>query len=133
MAAATSQRFVPDERIQSAPAFPLDRPPTRAEVWAHYHHIYFDFKGHRPNTLCTDACIRTEGNELEVEAAEAWAWWYITRLRNGWNKQPDWKEGDPVIPAAVPNNPYETFTVANSFKWPEILRSYITVARKQAA
>jgi hypothetical protein len=117
----------------SAPSLPTDRPPTRAEVWAHYHHIYFDFKGHRPNGICTPTCLRTDGNELEVEAAEMWAWRYVVALRNGWDKQPDWKEGDEVIPAGVPNNPYETFTVANSFKWADILKSYMATAERRAA
>ena len=122
------KRYVPDARVMSAPKLPLDRPPTRAEVWAHYHHIYFDLKGHKPNGLCTDSCLRTAGNELEDECRSMWAWMYVSRLRKGWDKPPDWQEGDPFTPGLVPAA--SEFSVDNIFNWPKMLYGCIDRAKK---
>jgi hypothetical protein len=77
-----------ERRWESAPKFPVDRPPTKAEVWAFYSHIYKNVK--------TDA-------ELKSQARTAWALKYIFWWMQGWRKQPDWVEGDAVIEAAVPH------------------------------
>lgn len=80
-----------DARIQAAPPLPLDRPPTRAEVWANYHYIY---KGFKPD------------DEITRLAKGKWVWAYVCWFNSrSWRKQPDWKEGDPVIEAGVPDVP----------------------------
>jgi hypothetical protein len=104
---AFTPKYVPIlERLPKVPALPTERPPTRREVWEHYHGIYFDFKGHSRSPLCTPRCLHNETRELESYCRDAWAWGYIQRFvsgMKGWDKQPDWVEGDPVIPAAVPD------------------------------
>ena len=125
MTSATSLSFVPDARIEAAPKLPLHRPPTRAEVWKHYHAIYFDLKGHKANGLCDVRCCRKDEGDLEQQCAEMWAWLYVNALRNGWDKQPDWKEGDEVKTVSVPTNAYKEFTVSNTYQWPTLLRLYM--------
>lgn len=84
----STKKFVPDDRWESAPELPTDRPPTREEVWAYTEHMYADLK---------------TPHELKAHAAFAWAGTYAYWVNhNGWDKQPDWIPGDEVIPAAVP-------------------------------
>jgi hypothetical protein len=102
------------DREDSAPSFPTDRPPTRREVWARYHYIFFDRKGHKVTPSCKPTCLHTDEGELEGYCRGAWAWDYVSRfLFRGWDKQPDWVEGDPVIPAAVPSRDPHPFTPGN--------------------
>ena len=104
----TPKSYIPDSRRESAPPLPTTRPATRAETWAHYHHVWFDRKGHAKQALCTDECLHERAGELETYCRDAWAWSYIQRfLSGGWDKHPDWVEGEPVIPEAVP--PIEPF------------------------
>lgn len=92
------------DREDSAPKLPPGRPPTRREVWARYHFIFFDRKGHKATTGCKPTCLHDDAGELERYCRGAWAWHYISLfIFKGWDKQPDWVEGDPVIPAAVPS------------------------------
>ena len=63
---ATLRQFVPDDRVEKATKLPLDRPPTRAEIWSYYHAVYFDLKGHAPSTICTDRCQDKPTGELEA-------------------------------------------------------------------
>ena len=107
-------KYLPDDRWQSAPPIPLDRPPTRAEVWAYVEHLYHDLK--------------TE-DERKAFAAQMWAgnyaWWVNW---NGWNKQPDWTEGDPVIPAAVPKRG----SILSGSNVYQIVKSHLDQARSAA-
>lgn len=98
-----TKRYVPDNRVEQAPPLPTDRPATRAEVWEHFHFQFFDIKNHKATPSCTNACRTEQQGELEAFCRDAWAWYYIHKVVfRGWDKQPDWKEGDPVIPEAVP-------------------------------
>lgn len=90
MTTATRQ-FVPDHRYEGAPPVPTDRPPTRAEVWAHVRHYYAD--------------IKTE-QEMRDFAAATWIGNYTYWVNvNGWRRQPDWKEGDGIVEEACPTGP----------------------------
>jgi hypothetical protein len=83
-----------DARHENAPPMPFDRPPTRAEVWAHVQHYY-------------SGGDKTEA-QLQAMARDRWAGNYVYWVNfNGWKKQPDWTEGDPVIEAGVPTKPFE--------------------------
>lgn len=100
--------FVPDNRIAAAAPYPEGRPPTRAEVWERQHTIYFDRKAHGRTTACTDACNNRFAGELEGFCKEAWVWHYVTAFNfDGWRCQPDWKEGDPLCPEAVPDEQFK--------------------------
>lgn len=82
--------YVTEDRWETAPKPPLDRPPTRAETWAYYSHIYAD-----------------DLENAAIRARNTWAWLYVYCFNfRGWRKQPDWKEGDPVIEAGIPNGPF---------------------------
>lgn len=82
----------PEEQYRTAPRMPSGRPPTKAEVWEWTVHMY---GGTFPE------------EKLKVMAQDTWAWSYIWQVnRKGWNKQPDWLPGDPVIAAAVPAGPF---------------------------
>lgn len=85
-----AERFrLVEKRHATAPQLPTDRPPTKAEVWAYWSHIYDGIKTHA---------------ELIADAKADWAYKYATWwLRRGWRKQPDWIEGAPVIDEAVPH------------------------------
>ena len=77
-------RFVSDEKLKTAPPLPLDRPPTRAEVWAYVRHLYHDL---------------WPEEKLKTHAAETWAGNYVTWVNNqGWSKRPDWQPGDDESP-----------------------------------
>ena len=107
-------RYVPDDRWQSAPAMPFDRPATRAEVWAYVEHMYHDLK---PEA------------ERKAFASQSWAfdyvWWVNWR---GWDKQPDWTEGDPVIAGAVP----ERGSIQSGQNLYPIVKSFLDQARSAA-
>ena len=127
---ATLSKYVPDERVDNAPPIPTDRPPTRAEVWARYHHLYFDLKGHKPTPLCTDKCQSLPVGELEADCLADWVWGYVYFYNfEGWRKQPDWVEGDPVIEAAVPTEP---FWSGEGAKWTKIVKECFDRARRAA-
>jgi hypothetical protein len=106
---ATLKQFIPDDRLEKAPGLPTDRPPTRAEIWAHYHAIYFDLKGHAPSTLCTPRCVTKPEKELEKFAGDEWVWAYVYFYNfKGWRKQPEWLPGDPVVASGVPDQPFQS-------------------------
>lgn len=91
MKEALPRKFVPDNRWETAPPIPLDRPPTRAEVWAYVKHMYHDLK--------TPA-------ELEAHAKATFVGNYVRWVNfNGWRKPPDWKEGQPAPPGRCPTGP----------------------------
>lgn len=98
----TAPKHEPDDRWKTAPPLPTDRPPTRREVWAHFHHRFFDLKEHQESPLCDPRCELGPNQELEAFCRDTWVWAYVQRFIHGtWDKQPDWSEGDPVIPEAV--------------------------------
>lgn len=111
-----AQRFrhVPDDRVEAAHRLhpiPTDRPATRGEIWRHYHTIYFDRKAHKKTPMCDEACLHSDAGELERFCRDAWVWSYAQRFiytirpdgsSREWDKHPDWTEGDPVVPEAVP-------------------------------
>ena len=83
--------FVSEFDLATAPPVPFDRPPTKAEVWAYMTHVYSKLM---------------DGGELRRRAREKWAGNYVYCVNiRGWNKQPDWVEGEAVIEAACPNGP----------------------------
>ncbi len=109
-----SIRYVPDDRWQTAPAIPSDRPPTRAEVWAYVEHMYGDLKSE---------------TELKGFAAQMWAGNYVRWVNfEGWDKQPDWTEGDPVIRGAVPK---QSSIESGQNPYP-VVKSYLDQARRAA-
>lgn len=81
--------FLPDNCFDGAPGLPHDRPPTRAEVWAHFSHVYRS--GVKSGDELRDYC--------KARYVDGYAYWHGIYQ---WRKQPDWMPGDPVIPAAVP-------------------------------
>ena len=88
---AAATRFVPDERYETAPRLPTDRPPTRREVWERLNHLYYDLK--------TPAQIATL-------AKGTWLFAYVWAVNlRGWDKPPDWQEGQAVVAAACPRAP----------------------------
>lgn len=90
--------MIAEVNIHTAPPIPTNRPPTRAEVWAHVQHFYGNLK--------TTA-------ELEKMARDRWAGNYIYAVNfNGWRKQPDWTEGDPVIDVGLP----EVFEAGSTYR-----------------
>jgi len=107
-------KFVPDDRWESAPPLPTDRPPTRAEVWAYTEHMY--------------AGLKTE-QELQAHAAFAWAGTYVYWVNfNNWDKQPDWTPGDTVVRNAVPKRG----EIKSGDKTYPIVKSYLQQARRAA-
>lgn len=109
-----TKKFVPDDRWQSAPPLPPDRPPTREEVWAYTEHMYEGLKS---------------PDEMRAHAAFAWAGTYVYWVNhNGWDKQPDWTPGDPVVPAAVPR---QGDIKSGDHSYP-IVKSYLEQARSAA-
>lgn len=90
----TRKSFVEDSVIASAPPLPTGRPPTKLEVWEHYSHIYNG---------------RKSATELKTFCRGAWAWLYLEYVNfKGWQKHPDWVEGDVVIDAAVPRAAFQS-------------------------
>lgn len=121
-------KHVPDERIETAPTLPKERPATKREVWERYHAIFFDRKGHRRTPICTDRCNHRNPGELETFCREAWAWYYVSAFNfHEWRKQPEWVEGDPVIPEAVPDEP---FAAGETHKWAATLASMMETAAR---
>jgi len=84
-------QFVNDGVWATAPKMPHDRPPTRAEVWAYVHHCYEAVKTH--DEMVAHAKCLFVGNYV-----------YAVNLR-GWDKPPDWTEGDPAPPKRCPTAP----------------------------
>lgn len=78
--------------FDTRPPMPTDRPATRAEVWAYAHHFY--------------AALKTE-DDLRAWSKKMFVDNYIQAVNfNGWLNPPDWKEGEPVVPAACPTKPF---------------------------
>jgi len=127
---ATLRQFVPDDRVEKAPGLPADRPPTRAEVWSHYHAIYFDLKGHAPSTICTPRCNSAPPGELEAFCRDEWVWAYVYFYNfKNWRKQPEWLPGDPVIASAVPDQPF----VAGAFhEWRNVMTTMVKTMKAAA-
>lgn len=69
-------RYVSDEKLNTAPPVPTDRPPTRAEVWAYVSHVY--------EGLWDEA-------KMKAHAKACWAGNYVRWVNFlGWRKKPDW-------------------------------------------
>lgn len=84
----TQLSFVPDNRYETAPPLPTNRPPTRRECFAYYSHVFKDVK---------------DDTAIAQHAREVWAWRYVEWVNGrGWRKQPDWVEGAPVIDVGLP-------------------------------
>ena len=121
------KRFLPDNRVATAPGLPEGRPPTRAEVWEHFHYLYFDLKGHAETPLCDSRCLHKNEGYLEAFCKEAWVWYYVDAYnRKDWRKQPDWTEGDPVIPEAVPER---LFIAGEVSTWNRTIYTCLETAR----
>ncbi len=68
--------YVTDDRLNTAPDFPTDRPPTRAEVWAYISHVYAE-------VWTTD--------KMEAHAKACWVGNYVRWVNlHFWRKKPDW-------------------------------------------
>jgi hypothetical protein len=80
------------ERFESSPPFPGGRPPTRRECYEYVKHNYSYCWGEEKIVAHAKACFI--GNYV----------YYVNF--NGWDKPPDWVEGDPVIPEACPKKPF---------------------------
>jgi hypothetical protein len=121
---------LPDDRVMAAPRLPANRPPTRREVWDRCHALYFDRKRHKARPDCTERCLTDErGGELESFCRDGWVWYYVSAFNfNGWRKQPDWVEGDPVIEQAVP---FRQFEVEQQSKWAETVYSCLARAQQE--
>ena len=72
-----------------APKIPWDRPPTRREVWEYVEHYYKGVKSY-------DECIALA---IRIFCGNYTRWVMV----NGWEKPPNWKEGDKLVKAACPN------------------------------
>jgi hypothetical protein len=82
----------PEEQYKSAPKMPSDRPATKLECWELCVHLY--------------GGVMDEAKIKEV-AQGKWAWSYIYAVNfEQWRKQPDWVEGQKIIPSAVPDGPF---------------------------
>lgn len=116
------------DREDSAPKFPADRPPTRREVWARYHHIFFDRKGHKPTPTCKPTCLHSDEGELETYCRNAWAWFFFDRVaRKRWDKHPDWDGEEPVIAEACAT--HETFP--DPFGYAKVVYDLLAVVAKK--
>lgn len=81
------KRFLNEADFHGAPELPHHRPATRREIWEHYSYIYRNlWDEDRIRDFCKTRWVDT----------------YVSWYNRGWRKQPDWKEGDPVIERAVP-------------------------------
>ena len=82
-----------EDRWQTQPKMPSDRPPTKLEVWAWVVHMYGPL---------------FEEQKLRDLARDKWAWSYIYAVNfNGWRKHPDWVPGESVVADATPVGPIE--------------------------
>ena len=123
----TLKRYVPDARLQAAPPWVTGRPPTRREVWERLHYIHHDLKGHKPHELCNAACVRKPEKELERFCALWWSSCYVQWFNfRGWRKPPDWVEGDPATPEAIPT---DIFQLDAMYQWAPTLRRLASVHR----
>lgn len=87
-----SARYVEPHVLTTAPTLSFDRPPTKAEVWEYVKHVYGD--------------VRAE-DELKKLARDKWATNFMFAVNHrGWDKHPDWVEGQPVIREAVRTEPF---------------------------
>ena len=92
MTTLTPPNFVDDERYESAPRMPTDRPPTKFEVRDYWFHILDGVKAE---------------DEITSFCRQSWAWAYVAAVNfKRWGKHPDWLPGDPVIHEAVPAKPF---------------------------
>jgi hypothetical protein len=91
--------------VIAAPNIPTHRPPTRKEVWARGHALYYDRKTHQRRPECDDRCLtQSTPGELEAWCRSSWVGCYAYAVAvKGWAKQPDWVDGDPVLPEATTN------------------------------
>lgn len=79
------------ERFRTIPPLPEGRPPTKKETWERVTHVYHDMMSKE---------------DLIDYARNRWAWDYAAWVNfKGWQKHPDWVEGDDVIEKAVPERP----------------------------
>lgn len=91
MAVTLTRRFISDNQYESAPPIPTDRPPTRAEVWAHVQHYYEGVKTRE---------------EMEGFAKATFIGNYVRWVNlQDWRKPPDWTPGELEPPAACPTGP----------------------------
>lgn len=83
-----TRKFVPDDRLERAPALPTNRPATRHEIWERNWFLYHDLK---------------DRDEIAQMSKRAWVMNYVWHFNfRGWRKHPDWAEGQPVALEAVP-------------------------------
>ena len=74
------RKYVTDDKLTTAPDFPTDRPPTRAEVWAYVTHVYDGL---------------WDRKKMEAHSKACWAGNYVRWVNlHGWRKLPDWTEGE---------------------------------------
>ena len=90
------RKYVTDDKLNTAPEIPTDRPPTRAEVWAYVSHVY--------NGLWDE-------EKMKAHAKACWAGNYVRWVNLlFWRKPPDWTEGEAKLidgPITVDNANYE--------------------------
>ena len=99
-------------RFANMPEKVEGRPPTKREVWARVHHVYHGLLSQE---------------ELVEYARCRWAWDYAAWVNfRGWDKHPDWVEGDTVIAEAVPERPM------NGDRAPQIVPRLWEIVKKRA-
>lgn len=87
-----SHLYVEPDVLATAPVLTCDRPPTKAEVWEYVKHVY--------------GATKTD-DELKKTAREKWASNFMFAVNHrGWDKHPDWVEGQPVIREATRTEPF---------------------------
>jgi hypothetical protein len=122
---------LPDDRVMAAPRLPANRPPTRREVWERCHDAVLRPEAPQgPSGLHRAVLERTRrAASSKRSARDGWVWYYVSAFNfNGWRKQPDWVEGDPVIEQAVP---FRQFEVEQQSKWAETVYSCLARAQQE--
>lgn len=107
------KQFLEPEHYAEAPKYPKDRPPTRREVWERQYFIYKDLK---PYEVIV--------SRARTEFVTIWVNWYL----RGWRKQPDWTDGDAVVPSAIPKGPFWAGEVG---KWSKAVFAAIERSRSE--
>ena len=80
------------QKMETQPPRPPDRPPTRQEAWEYTKHWY--------------GKLKTE-DELKAHAKSLFVGNYVYYVNFlGWTYPPDWRVGEPVVEAARPKRPF---------------------------
>ena len=101
-----TELHVPESRYSGeAPKITWERPPTRREVWAYVEHYY---RGVKTREAAISLAVR-------LFCSNYVRWVQV----NGWFRQPDWTEGDPIIREACPRGREFTHEAGGKSAWYE--------------